>query len=112
MIELTILCLGPITQTSNFGKLLEKIVHARLLKYLLEQNILSDYQFGFLPGRSTQLAIFELTKQIYSSLNNKKLFGSVCLDISKAFDCIDHVILFRKMKLYGLSGSVVLWFQS
>ena len=102
----------PITQTSIFGKLLEKIVHVRLLKYLLNNNILSNYQFGFLPNRSTQLAIFELTKQIYSSLNNKKLFGSICLDISKAFDCIDHNILFKKMKLYGFSDSVLCWFRS
>ena len=102
----------PITQTSLFAKLLEKIVHTRLIKYLLDNNIISDYQFGFLPGRSTQLAIFELVKQIYSSLNNKNLFGSICLDISKAFDCIDHDILFEKMISHGLSSIVVYWFKN
>ena len=74
----------PITQTSVFAKLIEKLVHTRLLKYFMNNSIISDFQFGFLPGRSTQLAIFERLKQIYSAMNNKKLFGSICLDISKA----------------------------
>ena len=102
----------PITQTSIFAKLLEKLVHTRLLKYLLDNKIISDYQFGFLPGRSTQLAIFELLKQIYSSYNNKKLFGSVCLDVSKAFDCINHVKLMGKLRSCGVSDDVLLWLGS
>ena len=74
----------PITQMSVIAKLIEKLVHSRMLQYFLNNNIISEYQFGFLPGRSTQLAVFELSKQIYSAMNNKKLFGSICLDISKA----------------------------
>ena len=102
----------PITQTSMFAKILEKIVHIRLLKYFLDNDIISNHQFGFLPGRSTQLAVFELVKQIYSTLNNKKLFGSICLDISKAFDCIDHTKLFEKMISCGFSEVVMKWFRS
>ena len=102
----------PITQTSIFAKLLEKVVHKRLLKYLLDNNIITDYHFGFLPGRSTQLAIFELLKQIYSSFNNKNIFGSICLDVSKAFDCINHVKLFDKMTSCGISLNVINWFKS
>ena len=102
----------PITQTSIFAKLLEKLVHKRVLSYLMRNNILTDYQFGFLPGRSTQLAIFELLKQVYSAFNSKKIFGSICLDVSKAFDCINHVKLFDKMKSCGFSDSVLSWFHS
>ena len=102
----------PITQTSIFAKILEKIVHTRLLKYFIDTKIISDNQFGFMPGRSTQLAVFELVKQIYSSLNNKKIFGSICLDVSKAFDCIDHAKLFRKMISCGLSDTVLKWFRN
>ena len=102
----------PITQTSVFAKLLEKLGHKRLLNYFLDNNIISKYQFVFLPGRSTQLAVFELVKQIYSAINNKKVFGSICLDISKAFDCIDHVRLFKKMRSCGLSELVLRWFRA
>ena len=66
----------------------------------------------FLPGRSTQLAIFELLKQIYSAYNNKKLFGSICLDVSKAFDCINHVKLLDKLRSCGVSDDVLLWLNS
>ena len=77
--------------SSIFAKVLEKLVHTRLLNYFLTNNIISEYQFVFLPGRSTQLAVFELTKQIYSSMNNKKIFGAICLDLSKVFDCINPI---------------------
>ena len=102
----------PITQTSIFAKIIEKLVHKRLLKYLMDNNILSDFQFGFLPGRSTQLAIFELLKQVYSAFNNKKLFSSICLDVSKAFDCIHHTKLIGKLRSCGISNDVILWFKS
>ena len=101
----------PITQTSIFAKILEKVVHNRLLRFFMDNNVLSNFQYGFLPRRSTQLAVFELTKQIYSALNNKKLFGAICLDVSKAFDCIDHKKLFDKMKSCGLSDLVLKCFK-
>ena len=78
----------------------------------MDINILSDYQYGFLPGRSTQLAVFELLKQIFSAMNNKKVFGAICLDIAKAFDCTDHVRLFNKLKSCGLSDLVLNWFKN
>ena len=87
-------------------------MHVRLLRYFLDKQIISEYQFGFLTGRSTQLAVFELRKQIYSAINNKKIFEAVCLDISKAFDCINHVKLFNKMKSCGIAEDVLCWFRS
>ena len=102
----------PITQTNIYAKVLEKIVHKRVLSHLLDNHILSEYQFGFLPGKSTQLAVFDLVKHIYSALNNKKIFGAACLDISKAFDCIHHKLLLHKLKKMGLSDMSLVWFES
>ena len=48
----------PISETILFAKILEKIVHRQMLKYLFENNILTNYQYGFLPGKSTQEAVF------------------------------------------------------
>ena len=93
----------PITQTNSFDKTLEKIVHKRLLEHILVNDILSKYQFGFLPGKSAQRAIFDLLRHIHSLLNNKTFFVSACLDISKAFDCINHTLLLSKLRNIGLS---------
>ena len=101
----------PIMQTSVFAKLLEKLVDGRLLKYFLNNNIISDCHFRFLPGRSTQLDVFELSKLFFSALNNKKIFGAVCLDNSKAFGFINHERLFFKMTLCGISDNVIRWFK-
>ena len=102
----------PITQTNLFGKNLEKIVHRNFLRYLLENQIITDRQYGFLPGKSTQEAIFDLVKHIYSALNNKKLMGLLFLDISKAFDCILHKRLIKKLDSIGCDGVVLKWFAS
>ena len=103
---------GLLLRRIIFAKTLEKIVHKRLLKHVVENDILSEYQFGFLPGKSTQLAVFDLLRHIYSSLNNKKIFGTACLDISKAFDCINHSLLKLKLRKIGLSDMSLNWFTS
>ena len=51
--------------------------------------MISKYQFGFLPGKSTHQAVFELLKHMYGSLNNNKIVGAVYLDVAKAFNYID-----------------------
>ena len=78
----------------------------------MQNDILSKYQFGFLPCKSTQMAVFDLLKHIYSSLDNKKIFGSACLDISQAFDCINHALLMSKLRKIGLSEMSLNWFSS
>ena len=102
----------PITQTNIFGKTLEKLVQRSLLRYFLDHGIITDRQYGFLPGKSTHEAIFDLTRHIYSCINNKKLMGLLFLDISKAFDCILHDRLLRKLELVGCDNLVLKWFAS
>ena len=65
-----------------------------------------------MPERSTQLATFDLLKHVYSALNNKKIFGAACLDISKAFNCVNHKILLYKLRSTGLSDISLKWFES
>ena len=102
----------PITQTCIPAKLLEKIVQNRLLTHLDANNILSDCQYGFRKGKSTQQAIFELNKDINLSLNKGDIIGMLFLDISKAFDSLDHGLLLGKLKNIGLADNAVSWFTS
>ena len=102
----------PITQTPLFAKKIEKIVYNRMIKYFTENNIFSSYQYGFRKGKSTQQAIFDLPKYIYSNLNHKKLISSVCLNVAKAFDSINHDLLLYKLSKIGFSNASLAWFKS
>ena len=102
----------PISQTNYFAKIFEKVIHTRTLKYLVDSNILNDYQYGFLPKRSTHEAIFDLSRYIYTGINNRKLIGMLFLDVAKAFNCINHARLFEKLKKIGFSPRCITWFKS
>ena len=78
----------------------------------MDNNLISEYQYGFLPGKSTQQAVFQFVKHLHGSMNNNKLVGTVFLDIAKAFNCVDHVILCDKMRMSGFSNTVIKWFRS
>ena len=102
----------PISQTIFFAKILEKIVHKQLLKYFTTNNILAKMQYGFLPGKSTQEAVFTTVKHIYSTINQNKVMGLIFLDVAKAFNCLDHNVLYDKLKNVGMSERILKWFRS
>ena len=85
--------------TNIFSKILEKLVHRQVLNYVLENDIINENQFGFLPGKSTHEAIFKIVHHIYSTINYNKIMDMLLLDIAKAFNCIDHDNLFKKLKI-------------
>ena len=102
----------PITQTSIFAKIFEKLINRRVMSYFDDLGILSKYQYGFRSGRSTQQAVFDFTKFVYSGLNNKKIIATTCLDVCKAFDCINHTVLLHKFAYIGFAQTTIDWFKS
>ena len=83
----------PMSVLRCFSKMQERIMYGRLQKYLKDQNILYDNQFGFQTGHSTEHAIAQLTDQIYEAFDKNKYNLGVFIDLTKAFDIIDHSIL-------------------
>ena len=87
-------------------------MYNRLQKYLKDQNILYDKQFGFQTGHSTEHAIAQLVDQIYEAFEKNEYTLGVFIDLSKAFDTVDHSILLRKLELYGITDRNYAWIKS
>ena len=102
----------PISLLPVISKILERVVHCRLYSFLTRYNILYDSQYGFRNKHSTINAITEFTNDIMSSFDMKHTSLAVYLDLSKAFDTIDHSILLKKMAHYGIRGKTLEWFKS
>ena len=101
----------PISVLPCFSKMLERIMYSRLQKYLKDQNVLYDKQFGFQTGHSTEHVIAQLVDQIYEAFQKSEYFLGVFIDLSKAFDTVYHSILLRKLELYGITGRKYTWLR-
>ena len=102
----------PISVLPSFSKIFEKIVLNRMMSYLHVKDILSCSQYGFRQNHSTYMAIIDMYDKISTSLDNNEFSIGVFIDLSKAFDVLDHNILLRKLEHYGFRGIVLSWFRS
>ena len=95
-----------------FAKILEKAVHEMVYNFLLQHKLLSPYQSGFRPLHSTATSLIDITNTILHNIDKGKLAGLAFLDLSKAFDTLDHDLLLTKLAGLGLSKSSVNWFNA
>ena len=102
----------PISLLSIFDKIIEKLMHRRLYKFLEDNNILYDKQYGFRKENSTIFSLIEITEKIKESIDNNKFGCGIFIDLRKAFDTVNHNILLRKLDHYGIRGSSLNWFKS
>ena len=83
-----------------------------LYKYLTDNSILYKKQFGFQKGHSTKHAIVQLVDQIRNSSESKQYTLGVFVDLTKAFDTVNHKVLISKSENYAIRGKNLLWFIS
>ena len=102
----------PITVQPTISKILEKAVHIQLYAYLENNEIITSKQFGFRPKLSTGTALAHLTDNILQNTDAGSLVGAFFLDLSRAFDTVDHHLLQRKLTNIGLTSSTTQWFKS
>lgn len=102
----------PISILPTFSKLVEKIATKRMYKFLFYTNFFASNQYGFIQGRSTEMALLEFSKFIYKSIDSGKITVSIFLDIKKAFDNVNHSILIYKLEKAGFRGDFLKWLTS
>jgi len=102
----------PISLLPTFSKVIERLVYNRLYKYVKLNNILNSAQYGFQNKLSTEQAIIELQNRVITYLAKKQHTIGIFIDLSKAFDTLNHSILLQKLNLIGIRGIPLKWFTS
>jgi hypothetical protein len=102
----------PISLRTNFSKFYERVMPSRLFEFAERFEILCYNQFGFSKNHSTILALIHLINKISSSIDHREITAGVFLDLSKAFDTINHDILYLNFEHYGIRGVALEWIKS
>ena len=103
----------PVSNLSFVSKLIEKIVLSQLSKHLSANKLFSMYQSAYRPGHSTETALLKVFNDLLMSMDEGKISLLTLLDLSAAFDTIDHEILISRLEhVYGISGYARAWFES
>ena len=102
----------PISTLSIMNKIFEKLMHKRIMCYLNEFSLLANCQYGFRSMSSTADAIAEFLDNVYSTIDRREYLIAIFLDLSKAFDTVDHSILLNKLESKGIRGVTLEWFRS
>lgn len=101
----------PVSLTSVVCKVMEKILRASIMEHMDNNELLSDRQYGFIPGRSTTLQLLSVLDQWTKILDEGEL-EVIYLDFRKAFDSVPHRRLIAKIESYGIHPAICRWIEA
>uniref|UniRef100_A0A3B3BUC2 Reverse transcriptase domain-containing protein n=1 Tax=Oryzias melastigma TaxID=30732 RepID=A0A3B3BUC2_ORYME len=102
----------PVSLLPQFSQILEKLFAVRLDAFLSKYDLLNESQYGFRSNCSTAHAVMEFVENVATAIDQKLNTIAVFVDLSKAFDTIDHSLLLQKCEYYGLRGKTHHWLRS
>ena len=102
----------PVCTLSPFSKIFERLIYSRMLKFIEKYDLLSNTQFGFRSNLSTESALLKFNDFVHKGLTLKQNVGAVFMDLTKAFDVMNHDILEAKLEHYGFRGTFLTFLMS
>ena len=103
----------PVSNLSFMSKITEKVVLQQLLVCLTEHKLICPSLCAYRPHHSTETALHNITNDILLALDSGNVSLLTLLELSAAFDTIDHCILLDTLQhMYGISGTALSWFSS
>ena len=102
----------PVSHIVELSKLAEYAIFDQILEHFLSQSLLHPNHHGFVPNHNTITALIQIYDLWLGSAEEKKIAGALLLDLSAAFDVIDHDLLIQKLRIYKFSDSAVNFLKS
>ena len=102
----------PVALLPIFSKILERVVYNQLVQYLDSEGIIHPNHHGSRPGHSTATALIQMYDRWVEEVDDGNMVGVMMVDLSAAFDMVDHGILLEKLRLYGLEETALSWTTS
>ena len=103
----------PVSNLSYISKLIKKAVARQINEHIAQEGISNNNQSAYRVFHSTETALLKIQNDIATSIDKGAAVGLVLLDLSAAFDLIDHSILFNCLQhWYGIDEVVLKWLQS
>ena len=102
----------PVSLTPIVSKVLESLVKRAIMAHLLSQGLISEHQYGFVPGRSCETQLLSCTNMWTKLLERGDSVDVIYTDFRKAFDAVPHQRLLVKLKAYGLGKQIMNWLEA
>jgi hypothetical protein len=103
----------PVSNTPFISKLLEKVVSTQLKTHIENNNLYGYYQSGYRKQHSCETAVLKVVNELMGMVHANGAAVLIFLDLSAAFDTIDHEMLIQKLKKdFGIQGDVLQWIES
>ena len=103
----------PVSNLAFIGKMIEKVVAVQFKDHLIRNKLQELMQSAYRKGHSTETALLRVQNDILQAIDNNKIIMLVLLDLSAAFDTIDHALLLSRLEhRFGVKSKALAWFKS